>query len=145
MFSPENKGRRIFAHIKNSLGPKQRSLSFYINDGRLRWGEEVDTDADELLQPSQSQGREKLQLEAGKQFLEEILASGRRPSNDVKAKAKEAGISNATLWRAKELLDIKASKERGKRRMVVENLECLENLLISLIYLFSLFLFIYIN
>lgn len=35
------------------------------------------------------------------------------PSNKVKAKAKTGGVSNMTLWRANELLDIKASKERG--------------------------------
>jgi RecA-family ATPase len=109
----EDKGRRIFAHVKNSLGPKQRSLSFYIDDGRFRWGEEVDSDADDLLQPSHTQGRQKHQLEAGKGFLEDALANGPVRSNDVKAKAKEAGISNATLWRAKELLPIKASKELG--------------------------------
>jgi hypothetical protein len=35
------------------------------------------------------------------------------PNGDIKLKAKAAGISNATLWRAKEALAIKASKERG--------------------------------
>lgn len=106
-------GRRIFAHVKSSLGPKMPSLSFYIDSNGFRWGEECETTADDLLQPSQSQGREKHQLEAAKHFLEETLANGPTPSNDIKAKAKEAGISNATLWRAKELIDIKASKERG--------------------------------
>jgi hypothetical protein len=52
-------------------------------------------------------------LDAAKHFLENFLSHGPKPSNDIKAKAREAGISNATLWRAKEGMDIRASKERG--------------------------------
>jgi hypothetical protein len=109
----EQNGRRIFAQVKNSLGAKQPSLSFSIADGQFRWGEVVETDADELLQAPQQHGREKAQLEAARQFLKQYLNTGPMPSNKVKAKAGNTGISNATLWRAKELLNIKASKEHG--------------------------------
>jgi RecA-family ATPase len=109
---PEEKGRRILAHVKNSLAPKQPSLSFYI-DGGFRWGAEVDTDADQLLQPSQGPAREAQQLDRAKRFLEEVLSDGPRLSSDVKDRAGKAGIANKTLWRAKEMLGIKASKERG--------------------------------
>jgi putative DNA primase/helicase len=109
---PDERGKRILAHVKNTLGPKQPSLSFYI-DGGFRWGEQVERDADELLQPSQSQGREKTQLEVAKRFLEDVLSGGPMPSNSVKEKATETRIAWRTVWRAKELLAVKASKERG--------------------------------
>ena len=37
---PEEKGRRILAQVKSSLGPKQPSLSFYI-DGGFRWAKRL--------------------------------------------------------------------------------------------------------
>jgi hypothetical protein len=113
--SDEEPNMRVLAQVKNSLGPKSPSLGFYIDEKGFRWGREVDTDAEGLLTASKADTRRKdrAQLEAATRFLEETLSNGPMPSNDVKAKAKEAGISNATLWRAKETLDIKASKERG--------------------------------
>jgi len=56
--------------------------------------------------------REAKQFEAAKRFLEQSLSTGPMPSNRVKARAKESGISNATLWRAKDAMGIRASKER---------------------------------
>lgn len=111
----EEPGRRIMAHVKNSLGPKTPSLSFYIDDAGFRWGEEVAVTAEEVLEASQQGSRERgrAQLDAAQQFLSETLTRGAMASNDVKDKATKAGISNATLWRAKEALGIRASKERG--------------------------------
>lgn len=111
----EEPGRRIMAHVKNSLGPKTPSLSFYIDDKGFRWGEEVAVTAEEVLEANQQGSRERgrAQLDAAQQFLSETLISGAMASNAVKDKALKAGISNATLWRAKEALSIRASKERG--------------------------------
>ena len=113
--SNEESDLRVLAQVKNSLGPKSRSLGFYIDEKGFRWGQEVDTDAEGLLTASRTDTRrkEKGQLEAAKSFLQETLSSGPIASNSVKAKAQQAGISNATLWRAKEILDIRSSKERG--------------------------------
>jgi hypothetical protein len=109
----EEKSRRVFAHVKNSLGPKMPSLSFYIDADGFSWGGVVDTNADELLQDGQQRGREKAQQDAATKFLQDILSSGPMPSNDVKEKAAAAGIAWRTIWRAKETLRIKAMKERG--------------------------------
>jgi len=113
--SEEEPGTRVMAQVKNSLGPKSPSLSFRIDSDGFHWGSEVDIDAEGLLAAHRtgSRDKEKGQLELAKRFLEETLSAGSSPSNKVKAKAQEAGISNATLWRAKDLLEIKASKERG--------------------------------
>ena len=73
----------------------------------------MDTDADELLQGPQQQGREKVQFDAAKAFLEEALSNGPSPSTDLKGKAEKAGLAWRTVWRAKEALKVKATKERG--------------------------------
>jgi len=111
---PEEKGRRIFAHVKSSLGPKMPSLSFYIDANGFRWGEECDTSADDLLSPQKSQGREKHQLEAAKQFLEQTLSVGPAASDNIRIKAEQAGLAWRTVWRAKDDLGVKASKDRSK-------------------------------
>lgn len=111
----ENPERRLMAHSKSSLAKLQPTIEFYIDaDGGFRWGGQTSDTADDALGTGEpKRERESKALDAAKQFIEKLLSIGPMPSNDVKAKAREAGISNATLWRAKEMLDIRASKERG--------------------------------
>src|SRR5205085_10824106 len=45
------------------------------------------------------------------EFLREILEGGPKLSKDIQGEAKEAGISERTLWRAKSSLGIKAHRE----------------------------------
>jgi RecA-family ATPase len=113
--SDEEPTMRVLAQVKNSLGPKSPSLGFYIDEKGFRWGREVDTDAEGLLTASRSDTRrkERAQLEAAQRFLEETLSNGPMASNELISKAQEAGISKSTIWRAKDELGIKASKERG--------------------------------
>lgn len=101
--------------MKNSIGSKSPSVSFCIDENGFRWGGHVAANADELLASNRpdNRQREKVQLEAAEQFLRETLSSGPMTSNSVKAKAETAGISNRTLWRAKDTLHIKATKNRG--------------------------------
>jgi RecA-family ATPase len=113
--SDEEKDMRVLAQVKNSLGPKSPSLGFYIDEKGFRWGREVDADAEGLLTASRSDTRrkERAQLEAAQRFLEETLSHGPMPSNELISKGQEAGISKSTIWRAKDELGVKASKERG--------------------------------
>jgi len=113
--SEDEPNMRVLAQVKNSIGSKSPSVSFSIDENGFRWGGHVAANADELLASNRTDNRqrEKVQLEAAEQFLRETLSSGPMPSNSVKAKAEAARISNRTLWRAKETLRIKATKERG--------------------------------
>lgn len=106
---------RVLAQVKNSIGAKSPSVSFCIDENGFCWGDHVAANADELLATNRSDNRrrEKVQLEAAELFLSETLSNGPMPSNTIKIKAEAAGISDKTLWRAKETLSIKASKERG--------------------------------
>jgi RecA-family ATPase len=110
--SDDEPDKRVLAHVKNSLGPKSRSLGFYIDANGFRWGEQMESDADELLaaQRDNNRKREKKELNAAEQFIRETLAAGPIPSNEIFKKAEAAGISRSTLFRAKETLHVKASK-----------------------------------
>lgn len=111
----ENPERRFMAHLKNSLGKKKPTLEFTINDdGVFSFVGETNQDADDVLGTGEpKRQRDAHQLQAAKSFLEKLLSDGPMPSNDVKDKADKAGIAWRTIWRAKNEIEIKASKERG--------------------------------
>lgn len=109
----EEPGRRIMAHVKNSLGPLTPSLSFYIDEGpKFRWGEKVSIDAEDILNQAPDR-RGKGLLEEAKAFLKKALANGPLPANKVTADAESTKIARRTLWRAKDALEVKSRKERG--------------------------------
>jgi RecA-family ATPase len=112
---PASVSRRLMAHYKCNLAAKQPTLEYFIEDGgAFRWGNQTADTPDEALGTGEpKRDRESKQFDTAKAFLTELLSNGTQPSNSVKDKAKQAGISNATLWRAKEELGINASKERG--------------------------------
>ena len=112
----QNDERRMMAHYKCSFGGEKPTLEYFIdrNTGTFRWGDETAESPDEALGTGEPRKeREAHELDGAKRFLENFLSQGPKPSNDIKTKARDAGISNATLWRAKEGMDIRASKERG--------------------------------
>jgi len=86
----EEPNMRVLAQVKNSLGPKSPSVSFYIDENGFRWGKQVDSDAEELLAATRTDNRkrEKVQLEAAEQFLRETLSNGAMPSSQVKERAR---------------------------------------------------------
>lgn len=110
-----NPERRLMAHAKASVAGLQPTIEYFIDtDGGFRWGAKTTESADEAIGTGEPRKeREAQQLEGAKRFLEHLLSQGPKPSNDIKARAREAGISNATLWRAKEGVNVRASKERG--------------------------------
>ena len=98
---PEEKSQRILAHVKNSLGPKMPSLSFYIDGDGFRWGNECDTTADELLSATEGgKGRERVQMDRATEFLRKMLADGPVTSSKLEEEAEKQGLRRA-IWRAK--------------------------------------------
>lgn len=93
----------------------QPTLEYFIDDqGDFSWGGHSAETADEALGTGEPRKeRDAHQLENAQRFLQRILENGPMASNDIHAKAQQLNISRATLWRAKEVLAIKASKERG--------------------------------
>jgi hypothetical protein len=88
------------AHVKSSLAPLGKSLGYELREGRFWWLGEADVSAEELLQPYTVE-EERSAVEEARNFLRDVLADGEKPAKEVLNEAKKAGISDATLRRAR--------------------------------------------
>jgi len=105
---PENEERRILAHAKSNLAKGGPSLAFEIADGRFRWAGSSELRADDLLAPRDEAGR--APRKDAEAFLREVLASGPVAARQVQKQARENGIAERTLSRAKA--DLRVVVER---------------------------------
>ncbi len=83
--------------------------------GRFSWGNETHLTADQIQAEHLTADGDKSRLEEAKEFLQEILASGPVNSNEVFNQARDAGINQSTLKRAKTALAVKARKQSFDR------------------------------
>jgi putative DNA primase/helicase len=118
--------RTLFIPMKNNIGAKQPGLAFrivpkVIADGIqtscIEWdADEVTASADEALAAAAGRGgdkdSDKSSLGETMNFLRDVLAEGPTAAKAVEQQAKEAGISKATLRRAKAALGVTA-RHRG--------------------------------
>lgn len=110
---PNDSGGRVLACLKSNLGPRPPSLAFRIEgapngSARLVWNGESDWSGPALLEqwePESERARE-----AAARFLRGILKEGSAAVDEVKSRAREAGVSERTLERAKAALGIKAER-----------------------------------
>jgi len=113
--------RRVLAATKANLAELPASLAYTVEapDGvaRLRWLGHSEQTAKSLL-ATPTDGDEKTALDEAKDFLRVLLADGPVEVKEVKAEARDAGISERTLARAKAQLCVEAVKvgfgEHGK-------------------------------
>lgn len=89
-----NDGTSIMKHVKTNYGQHGPSRSFYIDDNGFEWGEVYD---EEQL-PTSTRGQRR---DLAVAFLRDLLAVGPVPATEVMDRAKDEGISSATLNRAK--------------------------------------------
>src|SRR5215217_3438372 len=113
---PEQDGLRVMAPHKSNLAAKQPSLQYVVrgwaidpNIGRVEWKGITEHDANSLAAEALSP-HEKSAKEEAMGFLRDLLTPGDLPSKRVKAEAREADITEATLRRAKDALRIKPYK-----------------------------------
>lgn len=111
---PENENRRILAGIKSNLAPLPPSLSYTIEDvggiPKIVWGGITSHTADALL-AIPSNPEERSALEEAKIFLEEVLVDGAVDSREVQRQAKQVGIAERTLHRAKNALNVTSKRD----------------------------------
>ena len=110
--------RRLLLPVKNNLGKPAPGLGFTLaqrfvsNDilasHVLYDSAPVTTTADEAVAASNYEGPSA--LNEATEFLREELANGPKPADEIKKAAASAGLSWATLRRAKEILGVKSSK-----------------------------------
>lgn len=128
----EQPERRLFLPAKNNLGNDQTGFAFSvvsftldnsIQTSRIEFeNNPVTVRADDALI---TDAGEHTVLEEAKEFLQEVCVIG-RTAKQIKAQAEEAGISAATLRRAKDALGIKPKKD-GKSGPWVWRLPDLED------------------
>lgn len=114
--------RRLFVPVKNNIGNDQTGFAFSIQEYRLATGietcrivwesTEVSIPADQALE-GQPDNEQRGALEEAIEFLQEELKDEGKPAGQVKKSAADAGHSEKTLRRAREVLRIKPQKQGG--------------------------------
>ena len=108
--------RRLFVQAKNNLAADAGGLAFRVEQrlvgkdivaSAITWERErIARTADEILQANR-EGSEKPERAEAEEFLRDALARGPRPSTEIEAEAKGAGIAWRTVRRAQQALGIK--------------------------------------
>jgi hypothetical protein len=115
-YDPEDPKRVVIACTKSNLGPTPDSLAYEItvNDqgiAAVLWRGTSSLGARALLFSSQGDPSEEPDaLGEAMAFLRECLNGGPKPASTVRKEAREAGISERTLMRAKRNLGVVSEK-----------------------------------
>jgi hypothetical protein len=109
---PDEPSRRAIVHNKCNIAEQGAAVGYEIRDGQFFWTGPSDLTAERILS-SGSNEENRSAIRVAEDFLRDALAEGPRPSTEVQKEAREAGISEPTLNRAKHRLGIKA-KKHGK-------------------------------
>jgi AAA domain len=108
--------RRLFIQAKNNLAADSGGLAFRVEQhlvggdivaSAIAWeGERIARTADEILAANRESNEKSDRAEA-EDFLRDILSGGPRPSSEIEAEVKGAGLSWRTVRRAQKALAIK--------------------------------------
>jgi AAA domain-containing protein len=109
---PQRPDRRVVAHLKSNLAPKGSSFSYELREGQFLWTGPSKLTASSLCK-SEPTGEQQGALEEAVCFLTDALAAGPKPVEQVRAEAKKAGITPATLRRARIAVGV------GSRRISI--------------------------
>jgi hypothetical protein len=112
---PQEQTKRLLLPIKNNLGNDRTGLSYRIAEENgipyVVWDREpVTISADEALAPVVESESQRASRGDAAEFLANMLKDLPAKVDDIKREAKDAGISWATVRRAKELIGAKSKK-----------------------------------
>jgi putative DNA primase/helicase len=115
---------RILVRAKSNIGPDGGGFGYVLEQVELKgrrglsascvvWGPPLDGSAQKLLSNAEAAGdsSEGSALREAENFLRVELASGRVASKELTARARNAGISDRTLKRAKQALGVRAVRD----------------------------------
>jgi putative DNA primase/helicase len=122
----EDETRRLFLPVKNNLAPPGKGLVFRLEQRLVAEGvvgssvawesDPVTITADQALQAADDRGDGGGGAGAeAEEFLRDALAAGPVAVNDLKADAKQAALSWASIRRAKDRLGVVAQRESHGR------------------------------
>jgi AAA domain len=114
LLAGEHNGQKLLAHVKSSLAPTGKSMSYSIGgESGFTWGGASDVTADELrlYEPETPNSEdEQSSIDEALEFLESQLTEGAMPGKDMFKQARQSGISQATLKRAKKELGVRSRR-----------------------------------
>ncbi len=112
---PENPASRGIVHLKCSNAPEGPSLGYELRDGKFFWTGMSDLTADAMLAPDNKEGNDEQAtlLQEAENILRKILAKGPMLTHEVEEEAAKAGISQATLRRARASLKVESERRGG--------------------------------
>ena len=108
---PSKRNESVIACIKNNLAPQPLSVGYEIKEGRFLWTGISDVPVEALLNSSGAGEGKQPAVDAAMTFLSKMLSVSEHTAAEVKDTAKAAGISEATLKRAREKLNVRARRE----------------------------------
>jgi putative DNA primase/helicase len=121
----EDEIRRLFLPVKNNLAPLGKGLAFRLEQRPVADGivgswvawetETVTITADQALQAADDRGGGGGAGADAEDFLRDALADGAIAVKDLQADAKQAGLSWATIRRAKDRVGVVAKRESHGR------------------------------
>jgi putative DNA primase/helicase len=98
--APDDPREHALVHLKSNLAPHGRACAYRLENGRFRWTGTSRLSAPDLL-AAESPGAERSAEEEARGFLRAVLAGDDVPAQAVWAAARQAGIAERTLKRAK--------------------------------------------
>ena len=120
----DNPRRRLFLPAKANLTREPIGLAYTLESvdmpgigpvGRVAWeSERITMTADEALAAAAADPEDRTARESAAEWLREVLADGPMTANDMKAAAKESGISWATIRRAQPIAGVKVRRKGGR-------------------------------
>jgi len=113
--------RRLFIPMKNNIGPPRNGPAFRVEQRLLPdttipasaivWeNEKITKTADEIMAANDSDGEHRTSRDEAADLLSELLTNGPMDTNDVRTQAQAAGLSWASVRRAKNWLKIRAER-----------------------------------
>lgn len=118
----DSPSRRLMLPAKNNLGPDIDGLAYSLMPGEqggaaiVAWeSDPVRVSADDALAAHERKGnkREKGKVEASGDWLKEQLRDGPLPKMELDRRARDAGMSWASVRRAQHVMGIKPHKAKG--------------------------------
>jgi AAA domain len=113
---PEEPRKCAFVHIKSNLAAKGEPIGYRLEEGRFSWAGVSDLTASRILGGAED-SEAPSKLDEAIDFLQQSLGLGGQPAEKVKDDAKALGITDRTLRRAREALDVRANaihRQEGK-------------------------------
>jgi hypothetical protein len=107
---PDDFNKRAIVQIKNNLAQLGNAVGYTIEEGKFSWTGTSNLTAERIL-ATRSGGEERNAQSEAETFLIEALANGARASKELQKEARDAGIAERTLWRAKTALRVRAQLE----------------------------------